>query len=315
MTPVRAPALQRSYDISRALTAEHGRTYYLGTRMLPADRREAVYALYGFARMVDDWVDVADTDVDDPSRAIDEIEVALMSALDDTRARGTLDVDTVDDRLLAVVDTITSFDIDRSLFTAFLTSMRMDVPGNPLFRNRYRTLDELSEYMFGSASVIGLQMLPILGTAAGVRIGDAEPTARALGDAFQLTNFLRDVGEDLDRDRIYLPLDELAAFGVDEETLRDARATGRAAPELQRGLAHLVAITRSVYRQAEPGVGMLAARSRPGIRAAFEIYRDILGEMEAVDFQVFDTRVRVGTAARLRRAAAAITAFAPDRAR
>ena len=106
--------------------------------------------------------------------------------------------------------------------------MRMDIPGTPEYRTQYRTMAELDDYMHGSAAVIGLQMLPILGT-----VGDRAKrsrTPRALGEAFQLTNFIRDVGEDLDRGRLYLPADELAAFGVDAELLRGCRRTGRSIP-------------------------------------------------------------------------------------
>ena len=129
----------------------------------------------------------------------------------------------------------------------------------------YSTFAELDRYVHGSAAVIGLQMLPILGTT-GPR-ADAEPAAAALGVAFQLTNFLRDVGEDLDRGRVYLPADELAAFGVDRELLTWSRRTRRPDPRITRALAHLMAHTRAIYRRAAPGIAMLEpSRGRACLR-------------------------------------------------
>jgi phytoene synthase len=175
--------------------------------------------------------------------------------------------------------------------------MRMDIPGTAVFRSRYRTMPELSEYMYGSAAVIGLQMLPILGTTGP--LDDAVAPARALGEAFQLTNFIRDMGEDLDRDRIYLPIDELEAFGVDEDLLRYCRGTGRTDARLVRALAHLVAHTRAVYRTAEPGIAMLDPVARPAIRTAFVLYADILREVEEGGYRVLDERAVVSRRRRL----------------
>jgi phytoene synthase len=117
---------------------------------------------------------------------------------------------------------------------------------------------QLREYMYGSAGVIGLQMLPILGTVDGD--ASAATAARALGDAFQLTNFIRDAGEDLERGRVYLPTEELATFGVDEAMLRRCRRNGQVPPQLRRALAHLIAITpnpasRCWLRRADQGSG------------------------------------------------------------
>ncbi|GGF29379.1 phytoene/squalene synthase family protein [Williamsia phyllosphaerae] len=305
MTPEVGSALERGYRAARESTALHGRTYYLGTRLLPPERRRAVHALYGFARMVDDVVDIPGDP--DPVGTVDDMDRQLLDALEVAGGpRGSIPFEGIagiDDQILAVADTIVGFDIPRDYFTAFMASMRMDLPGSPLFRSRYRTFDELDEYMYGSAAVIGLQMLPILGTTDP---DEAIAPARALGEAFQLTNFIRDVGEDLDRDRIYLPTEELASFGVGEDMLREARRTGVSPPELVRALAHCIAVTRSRYRDAEPGVALIAPRSRPAIRAAFDLYRDILDEVEAADHQIMGRRVSVGGRRRARRAISAV---------
>lgn len=310
------PALHDAYAICRNLNAEHGKTYFLATRLLPADKRAAVHALYGFARMVDDIVDV---DVDSADVELPELpEDAQFTANDsdstiDRQASAKVDVlehhvraalnggalgPSKSDRVLgALVDTTERYAIPHEYFYAFFHSMRMDIPGTPMFRSRYRTMDQLTEYMYGSAAVIGLEMLPILGTAVDRRV--AEGPAAALGEAFQLTNFIRDMGEDLDRDRIYLPTDELAAFGVDEGLLHHCRETGRTDARLERALAHLIAHTRAVYRTAEPGIDMLDPAVRPGMRTALTLYGDILREVEDGGYRVLHQRARVGGLRRL----------------
>jgi phytoene synthase len=164
--------------------------------------------------------------------------------------------------------------------------MRMD-----LSVTGYRTFADLARYTHGSAGVIGLQLLPVLGTAGPV--AEAAPYAAALGEAFQLTNFLRDVGEDLARGRLYLPADELAAFGVDRARLARARRTGRPDPAIRRALAHLVAHNHAGYRRAEPGIALLRRESRPCVRTAFVLYRRILHEIEESEYAVLDRRVAV----------------------
>src|SRR5262249_40914610 len=175
---------------------------------------------------------------------------------------------------------------------ASYTSMRMDTEISD-----YATYDALARYMYGSAAVIGLQMLPVLGTVGPKP--DAEPAAQALGIAFQLTNFLRDVGEDLDRGRVYLPADELAAFDVDRQLLCWCRRTRGVDSRVRRALAHLVARTRALYRRAAPGIEQLAPVSRPCIRTAHTLYGAILDRIEAADYRVLHRRVSVPTRRRM----------------
>jgi 15-cis-phytoene synthase len=280
------PALRAAYTTSRELHAHHGRTYFLATRLLPAARRPAVHALYGFARYADEIVD----DLGDDRPA--EEKLARLDALDAELTRALAGEPTGQPVLAAVADTARRYDIAHRHFTDFLTSMRMDthVTGYPTF-------DDLGVYMHGSAAVIGLQMVPVLGTT--VPRAQAEPHAADLGIAFQLTNFLRDVGEDLDRGRVYLPTAELAAFGVDRELLLRCRREQRTDGAVRRALAHLVAHTRAVYRRAEPGIAMLEPVSRDCVRCAFVLYRGILDEIEAVDFDVLHRRVAVPIRRRL----------------
>ncbi|MCE3555784.1 phytoene/squalene synthase family protein [Pseudonocardia sp. RS11V-5] len=280
------PALRRAYAECRELNARHGRTYFLATRLLTPDRRPAVHALYGFARHADEIVDDlgAGAPTEEREAVLDELGLDLVSAFSGGD-RGTQPVVT------AVADTVRRYGIDPRLFSPFLTSMRMDthVTG-------YATTAELDAYVHGSAAVIGLQVLPVLGTDAPA---EAAPHAAALGVAFQMTNFLRDVGEDLDRGRVYLPADELAAFGVDRELLAWCRTRRTTEPRVRRALAHLVARTRAVYRRAEPGIAMLAPESRDCVRCAFTLYGGILDEIAAAGYEVLHRRVSVPQRRRL----------------
>jgi phytoene synthase len=194
--------------------------------------------------------------------------------------------------LAALSDTARRYDIDRKHFTDFMASMRMDTTVA-----EYATFDDLAVYVHGSAAVIGLQMLPILGTR--VPREEAEPYAAALGVAFQLTNFLRDVGEDLDRGRIYLPRDELAAFGVDRDLLTWCRRNRRGDGRVRSALAYLVAHTRGTYRRAEPGIALLEPVSRACVGCAFTLYRGILDEIEAAGYDVLHRRVSVSNRRRV----------------
>ncbi|MFC6012000.1 phytoene/squalene synthase family protein [Nocardia lasii] len=307
--------LDAAYASCRRIAAEHGRTYYLATALLSPDRRRAVHAMYAFARMVDDIVDHADhphhvldpldtvlrrvpavdpprpdtLDRVSPADHLDLIEKQLRAAMDGTH----LDTDDPLRRrvILATADTIARYDIAHVHIRTFLDAMRMDIPGTPTHRTRYATMTELREYMRGSAAAIGLQLLPVLGTVGPV--AEAEPAAAALGEAFQLTNFLRDVAEDLDRDRVYLPTEDLGAFGVDEAHLRACRHRRHTDAPLRRAMAHLIAVNRDIYRRATPGIAHLAPRVRPAISTAATLYAEILDRIEAADYQIFDTRATV----------------------
>ncbi|MBE9376306.1 phytoene/squalene synthase family protein [Saccharopolyspora sp. HNM0983] len=288
------PRLRRSYRHCRQLHARHGRTYFLATRLLPAPRRPAVHALYGFARWIDDLVDAPDprTRAEQPRTALRTAQQRLHAAL---RGDGAEDRHPV---LAAVVDAVRRYSIEPALFDDFFRSMRMD-----LRPRTYRTRAELDDYVHGSAGVIGLQVLPVLGTRCPVE--RAAPYAAELGRAFQLTNFLRDVGEDLRRGRVYLPAEELAAFDVDRERLEGCLRTGRPDPAVRRALSDQVARARAVYRAAEPGIRLVDAGARPCVRTAHQLYGEILDRIVESGYAVFDQRVAVGPA---RRAGAAARA-------
>ncbi|WP_439381004.1 phytoene/squalene synthase family protein [Amycolatopsis lexingtonensis] len=274
------PGLRQAYRRCREVNARHGRTYFLATRMLSPAQRPAVHALYAFARRLDDLVDEPAPGAT-PERiaaTLHDVERRFFAAL----AAGHSD----DPLLTAVLDTIGRHGIAEAHFRAFFASMRMD-----LTVTGYPTRAALDEYVHGSAEVIGLQVLPVLGTV--VARAEAAPRAAALGKAFQLTNFLRDVAEDLDRGRVYLPEDELAADGVDRDRLLWCTRARRTDPAVRRALAGQVARTRRIYAEARPGIAMLHPASRPCVTTAFDLYGGILDRIEAADFNVFGGRARV----------------------
>ncbi|MEU5670759.1 phytoene/squalene synthase family protein [Micromonospora sp. NPDC047762] len=283
--------LTAAYDRCRELHKRHGRTYYLATRLLPAWKRRHVHALYGFTRYADEIVDSTE-DLPPAERA------ALLDRWASQFVAG-LHGAPVDDPLLpAVLHTIAVFDLDRDDFASFLKSMAMD-----LTVTAYPTYDHLLDYMEGSAAVIGTMMLPILGSSDPVA---AREPARQLGFAFQLTNFIRDVAEDLDRGRTYLPDEDMAKFGVTREELAEARARGRVTPRIRELIEYEVTRAQAHYAAAAPGITMLAPASQACMRTAYALYGGILDEVAAQDYDVFVQRALVPQRRRMAVAARAL---------
>jgi phytoene synthase len=278
------PALAAAYGRCRALHRRHGRSYYLATRLLPAWKRRHVHALYGFTRYADEIVDSTDgLSTAERARRLREWSDRFVAGLSGER---------VDDPLLpAVLHTIDVFGMDRTDFATFLASMAMDLEVRD-----YAKYDDVLSYMEGSAAAIGTMMLPILEPAD--RALAREP-ARQLGLAFQLTNFIRDVGEDLDRDRVYLPRADLELFGVTRADLRAAADRRVASPAVKALIGYEVERARAHYAAAAPGVPMLAPTSQACIRAAFHLYGGILDEVRRADYDVFARRAVVPNRRRL----------------
>jgi 15-cis-phytoene synthase len=269
------PQLRSAFETCRRLHQRYGRTYYLATQLLPLYKRPYVWALYGFARYADEFVD----SLTDPHP-----EQLITWSHDFLDAIGTGRTD--DPVCLAMVHTMRRWQIPRAHVEAFLESMKLDITVT-----RYPTYADLERYMYGSAAVIGLQMLPILEPVAP----EAGARARALGEAFQMSNFLRDVGEDLTRGRIYLPLEDLDAFGVTEQAL-----AGRVVTAPIRELIRFeIERTRRLYAFAEPGIDMLHPTSRDCVRTAFTLYGEILDAVEEAHYQVLSRRVGVPLSRRL----------------
>ena len=280
-----APELARAYEHCRRIHAAHGRTYYLATRLLPRDRRRDVWALYAFARVADELVDTPDTSTLDADALLAWREQAMMAM------RSASPPDPGEHPFLAATwHTMRRFGLDPDLLEEFLDSMTMD-----LTVKRYASWEELRGYMRGSAAVIGELMAPLLGASGP----DALGRAATLGEAFQLTNFIRDVGEDHIRGRIYLPQTDLARFGVSEDLLAHAVHTGAPSPQVRSLVAFEVRRATSLYASAQPGLTMVDARSQPCLEAAFTLYKRILHRVIANDFNVFERRLVVPTWQRL----------------
>jgi phytoene synthase len=306
---VHDPALREAYRRCRTINAEHGRTFFLATRLLAPEQRPAVHALYGFARRADDILDDFDpaTSMNERADQLQRLATQLFNRLAQPSCDGAQQsqpscdgaqqsqpsCDGADPALAAVVHCARRYGIPWDLFDDFLGSMRMD-----LTVTDYPDRAALDRYMYGSAEVIGLQLLPVLGTL-GPR-EDAAPYAAALGKAFQLTNFLRDIDEDLERGRVYLPADELAAHGVDRDVLTWCHENRRTDAKVRRALVEQHAINRRVYDFARRGIAHLSPRSRPCVSVALTLYSEILDRIEQIDFAVFSQRATVGTGRRVR---------------
>jgi phytoene synthase len=276
--------LAASYAFCQSLHREHGRSYYLATRLLPRWKRRHVHALYGFTRYTDDLVDVGDRDEEGTDDRADRLKAWI------ARFHAALAGDPCSDPVLpAIVHTIATFDLDVRDVESFLASMRMD-----LQVGEYADYEDLLVYMEGSAAVIGTLMLPIL--LAG-RAGSTDPAglapsrepARELGLAFQLTNFIRDVAEDFALGRVYLPQADLARFGVANQDL----GQGSSSPQVRRLIAFEIARARDHYRKASLGLERLPPRSRHCIHLALVVYSEILVQIEAASYDVLGGRIAV----------------------
>jgi len=277
------PALRAAYARCRTLHARFGRTYYLATLLLPPWKRPYVHALYGFARYADEIVDN-----ESPHTRARHFTAWSQSALREL----TADASIADPVTTALRDTMRRWDIPVGYVEAFLRSMAAD-----LSTTDYQTIDELNEYMYGSAAVIGLQIVPILEPLTA----EAYPRAQAMGEAFQLTNFIRDVAEDLRRERVYLPAADRRRFGVTREMLTERTPT----PQVRDWLRFEIDRTRQLYAYAVGGIPMLAPSSRPCIETAYQLYGGILEAVEDAAYEVLDRRVAVSLPSRLRVAAPA----------
>lgn len=267
--------LAAAYATCRDINARHGTSFYRATSLLPVGRRPHIWALYAVARRSDDLVDAPEVG-SDPAIALSQWRSAVLAAVTDRTAPS-------DPVLIAVRHTVTVHGIPARLFEEFFDSMRRD-----LTTSRYPTWADLRSYMRGSAAAIGEMTAPVLGaSAAGL------PHAAALGEAFQLTNFVRDIAEDWQRGRIYLPLEDLRACGGTEQEVGDCVATGRSSPALRRLVGLEIARARSLYAAAEPGLTEVDPVVRPCLRAAFGLYGEILREIERRGLEVCQGRAVV----------------------
>jgi phytoene synthase len=268
-------ALARAYGYCRELTRVHSRTFYLASRLLPAGERRAVHALYAFCRVTDDLVDRVGGESQANLEAWRQRALATRPPGDDLVA-------------LAWADTRAQYGIPRRYAEQLIDGVARD-----LVQGRYATFDDLAGYCYSVASTVGLMSMHIVGFTGE----EAIPYAVKLGIALQLTNILRDVGEDWRTGRLYLPQDELAAFGLSEEDI----AAGRMDDRWHAFLQFQITRNRRLYDEALPGIALLHHKGRFAIAAAAELYRAILEDIEAHHGDGLYRRAHVSLWGKLRR--------------
>ena len=279
------PRLRASYQRCKNLNSKHGKTYYLATLLLPKEKRPYVHALYGFARYADEIVDDLASQLSEREKE-EKLNNWGNLVLADLKSGSS-----EDPIAAALVDTATKFSIPISYFEAFLHSMKMD-----LTVTEYHSYQDLNEYVYGSAAVIGLQMVSILGTESAAEFESAKIAAEKLGVAFQLANFIRDVGEDLERGRVYLPITELQSHGVTRQMLENRVVT----PQIKNALKEQITRVRQLQLESTPGITLLSAKSRECIKAASELYCGIVDEVEKIDYEIFTKRAKTSTFRRMK---------------
>ena len=267
--------LDHAYAYCDSITSSNSKTFSMATRLLPAAKRRAMRALYAFCRMSDDMVDCSERDAEE--------------RLADWR-RGALTPEPSSKDLVTIAWTDTRF---RYRIPLLYTEQLLDGVGQDLHQKRYRTFEEVVRYAYGVASTVGLMSMHIIGFAGEQAI----PYAIKLGIALQLTNILRDIGEDWANGRLYLPMDEMAVFGLSEADLekREIHDRWRAFLRFQIERNH------HLYIEANPGIALLNKDGRFAVAAASDLYRTILRDIEAHDYDVFHRRAHVNAWDKVRR--------------
>lgn len=278
-------SLEESYELCRQITAIHSKTFYLGTQLMPEAKKKAIWAIYVWCRRTDELVDgpMAESTT---FETLDRWEEHLESLF---AGRAIDDVD------VALVDTLSKFPIDIEPFRDMIAGQKMD-----LYRSRYDTFEELELYCYRVAGTVGLMSMAVMGVDKPLSMAawnrDKEsynPTeeAIALGIANQLTNILRDVGEDARRGRIYLPLDELALFNYTEEDLFNGVIDDR----WRELMKFQIQRARKFFVEAEKGITNLTRDIRWPVWAALMLYSKILDSIESNNYDVFNRRAYVST--------------------
>lgn len=265
--------LEQAYDYCTSLTAVHSRSFYTATSLLPAGKRRAIRALYAFCRVSDDIIDNCDGRAEEALAAWRETALSPHPPAQELVA-------------VAWADARLRYHVPLRYAEQLLEGVARD-----LQQRRYETFAELAAYAYGVASTVGLMSMHIIGFAGTQAI----PYAIKLGVALQMTNILRDVGEDWEMGRIYLPAAELALFGLSEDDL----AAGQVDDRWRAFMAFQIARNRQLYEEAWPGIGMLDKDGRFAVTAAGELYRAILDDIEAHDYDVFTRRAHTSTRRKL----------------
>ena len=276
---VQSSALEKGYRACEVITQVNSRTFFLASGLLPEGKCRAVRALYAFCRTTDDVVDQVEATGE--GRSPEALETWCKQALGDCTAEG-------DHLVLAWRDTVTTYGIP-----LLYAEQLVDGVSRDLSQTRYRTFEELTAYCYGVASTVGLMAMHIVGFSGP----EAIPYAVKLGVALQLTNILRDVAEDWQTGRLYLPQEDLVAFGLTESDIEAGRVDDRWRAFMRFQIDRI----RRLYAASLPGIQMLHRDGRFAIGAAAELYRGILDDIEAHDMDVFQRRAFVSAAGKLRR--------------
>ena len=283
-------SVEDAYQLCRQITAKHSTTFYIASLLVSEAKRRAIWAIYAWCRRTDELVD-------GPGAAITTPETL---ELWEQRLESLFAGHPVDDLDVALVDAIARFQLDIQPFRDMIAGQRMD-----LYRSRYETFDELNLYCYRVAGTVGLMSTSVMGvcpshnTAAWSREQEPhDPTKEAitLGIAKQLTNILRDVGEDASRGRIYIPLEDLARFNYTEQDL----LKGVVNDQWRELMQFQIKRTRQFYTEAEKGISYLSPDAKLPVWAALMFYSKILDVIEQNQYDVFRRRAYVPGVQKLR---------------
>lgn len=259
-------------NFARAIERKYGSNYYVATLFLPRKMRDAVFVLYAFVRIPDEIVD-------NPKLGSDPAAL-----LGDWRAKWIETFETgvsTNHIMLATREVFLTYQIPFSVSLEFIDAMIRD-----LTQDRYKTYVDLQSYMRGSAEVVGVMLTYVF----GYRDDSAFTYGEKLGEAMQLTNFLRDIYEDLiERDRIYLPQEDMIRFGVESDVIRNKNLT----PQLIALLKFEIARARSIFNDAKPGITLLTPASQKAVILASRFYEGILDEIERRDYDIFTGQAKL----------------------
>lgn len=269
-------SLRRAYRSAEETTAAHSKSFYFASGLLPEEKKISVRALYAFCRTVDDIVDTS---------ADDERESRLDFWRQIVRTASSSDNNLI---AAAWVDTLVRCHIPRHYALQLIDGVARD-----LVQTRYQTFEELTTYCYSVASTVGLMSMFIV----GFKTNDAVPYAIKLGVALQMTNILRDVGEDYRNGRLYLPREELTYFGIREQDI----AEGRVTPNWRHFMKFQIERTRQLYAESWAGVKMLEREGQFAIGAASVFYQGILDQIETNDYDVFTRRASLSTLGKISR--------------
>jgi len=269
-------SLRKAYQQAEKITAQHSRSFYFASGFLPEEKRSAVRALYAFCRTVDDIVD-------EPSDARQDSQLDYWRTMVETASFADNDLVAA-----AWADTLSRYHIPRHYALQLIDGVARD-----LSQSRYQTFDELATYCYSVASTVGLMSMYIVGFTNP----EAVPYAIKLGVALQMTNILRDVGEDYNNGRLYLPREELAFHGIQEADIAEGRITNN----WRQFMRFQIDRTRQLYEESWPGIKMLERDGQLAVGAASVFYQGILDEIERKDYDVFTGRASLSTWGKVRR--------------